>query len=151
MMNAIKALSTQIGSLSTQMVQMTEKQKCMEKDMLGASKFSNDTTDALDGIREDWVVEEIINEALEKQKVWVHPNTGKRESSVQAEARMIFNEMLIVSLRKFPGFYSDVVEGDNYQIIRNVIGQGSANSRAMVLQLKGELSNLKKTKAMRFG
>ena len=73
------------------------------------------------GLREDWLIDNIIEEAASNQKVWVNSKTGKTETNVENQKRMILNDLIIPSLSMYPIFYDNVIDGDNYQILRNVL------------------------------
>jgi hypothetical protein len=103
-----------------------------------------------DGLRESWVVDNMVRDAFKKQKVWVHPTTGKRESPAQAEARMILFACIKRSLGKYPEYYQGETHGDNYKIVRNVMQYGRANSRVMIIECTKLLHDLTKTKDMSY-
>ena len=146
---------------SAQDMQMMEMLRAMQKMQAQIATIQNDQTDSnvqssadvrprLDGLREEWVVNQMIAEAVANHKVWCHPVTRKRESDAQADARMILNEMIVTSLRKFPIFYKGVVDGDNWRIIKNVLMYGAPNSYAMILELKDKLTVHRKTKEVSY-
>ena len=90
-----------------------------------------------------------MEEAYSQQgRVWVSPITGQREDDVQAQARMILNEMMKLSLKHYPSYYEQEVDGDNYCIVRNVLKKGTSNSMEMVHELRAKLESWKKTKDM---
>ena len=98
------------------------------------------------GLREDWVVDSLIEQAYQRIKVWRHPKTGKRETPLQNEKRMVLNLLIKDSLHKYPTFYDDVLEGDNYTIVRNVLSYTGPNSRKMLMDIQKKLYTYRKTR-----
>ena len=98
------------------------------------------------GTREKWVAEAIIRDAAERVKQWKHPTTHKQESATEYRRRMILNAAIKESLRKYPEFYKNELEGDNYTIVRNVIMFGEPSSKAMKVTLSRRLEHLVKSK-----
>jgi len=53
------------------------------------------------GVREAWVADAIVHDALARVKQWKHPVTGQMESTVEYQQRMILNEAIKTSLKNF--------------------------------------------------
>ena len=63
---------------------------------------------------------------------------------------MILNDLIILSLSMYPIFYDNVIDGDNYQILRNVLAYAEPNSRAMLVELNTTLANYKKKREVSY-
>ena len=98
------------------------------------------------GTREKWVAEAIILDAANRVKQWKHPVTHVKETPAEYRRRMILNAAIKESLKKYPEFYKNELEGDNYTIVRNVIMFGEPSSKAMKVHLSSKLEQLVKTK-----
>ena len=98
------------------------------------------------GTREAWVAEAMILDAANRVKRWKHPETGLAETASQYRRRMIINVAIKESLKRYPEFYKNELEGDNYTIVRNVIMFGEPSSKFMKVTLDQKLSKLVKTK-----
>ena len=102
------------------------------------------------GAREDWYTEAILKQEGEYIKWWRHPTTRKLESKSQYQARMILNSAIKKSLSKYPSFYVNELEGNNYKIVRNVIGFGQPSSGFVKNKTYKKLALHTKTKGMSY-
>ena len=96
------------------------------------------------GLREEDVVENLINAAYGKQKTWLHPVSGREETSSEREIRMILYDMIVTSLVNFKSMHTGELVGDNYAIVRNVMKYGAPNSMRMKIDLTKRLGNYAK-------
>ena len=93
------------------------------------------------GLREDAIVENLIQSEFNKHKTWTHPESGREENQSEREARMIFYDMLVHSLQNFRTMFTSELVGDNYAIVRNVMKYGAPNSMKMKIELTKRLGN----------
>ena len=93
------------------------------------------------GLREDSIVETLIQSEFNKHKTWTHPESGREENQSEREARMIFYDMLVNSLQNFRTMFTSELVGDNYAIVRNVMKYGAPNSMKMKIELTKKLGN----------
>ena len=127
----------------------TEKSLKLKQEL--AAKVAATSADATDkqhqglfGLREDQVVEDIINAEYGKQKIWTHPISGMEETPSQREMRMIMYDMIVTSLQHFKSMYTGELVGDNFSIVRNVVKYGAPNSMRMKIDLTKKLGNYEK-------
>ena len=102
------------------------------------------------GTREAWVAEAMIKDAAQRVRKWKHPHTGMRETAQSYRRRMILNVAIKESLKKYPEFFANELEGDNYTIVRNVIMFGEPSSKKMKIDLESRLSAHVKTKELTY-
>ena len=124
----IESLKTQMGEL----VAMLKQQKLPDGYLTTTRKEQITGTR---GTREAWVAEAMILDAANRVKKWKHPLTGTVEGPVQYRKRMIINVAIKESLKMYPEFYSNELEGDNYTIVRNVVMFGEPSSKFMKVTL----------------
>ena len=105
---------------------------------------ANKAYNGLYGLRDNDLVESLINAECDKHKVWVHPVSGKEETQAQREVRMILYDMIVTSLKNFKSMYSGEHVGDNYKILRNVMKLGAPSSMRMKIELTKKLGNYNK-------
>ena len=96
------------------------------------------------GLREDSLVENLINTECDKHKVWTHPVSGREETPAEREVRMMLYDMIVTSLQNFMSMYSGEHVGDNYAILRNVMSYGAPSSMRMRIDLTMKLGNYHK-------
>ena len=96
------------------------------------------------GLRENNLVEDLINTECAKHKIWTHPVSGKEETPAEREVRMILYDMMVISLQNFKSMYSGEHVGDNYAILRNVMTYGAPSSTRMLIDLTKKLGNYTK-------
>jgi hypothetical protein len=96
------------------------------------------------GLREECLIEDLINMEFSKQKVYLHPVSNREETPVEREQRMILYDMIVTSLVHFKIMYSAEAVGDNYSILRNVMRYGAPNSMRMKIDLTRRLGNYSK-------
>jgi hypothetical protein len=96
------------------------------------------------GLREEIVIENLINAEYGKHKTYVHSRSGREESPAERESRMILYDMIITSLQNFKSMYTGELVGDNYAIVRNVMRFGAPNSMRMKIDLTKRLGDYAK-------
>ena len=96
------------------------------------------------GLRENNLVENLINTECAKHKVWTHPVSGREETQTEREVRMILYDMMVTSLQNFKSMYSGEHVGDNYAVLRNVMTYGAPSSMRMRIDLTKKLGNYSK-------
>ena len=141
----LTARSKEIESLKAQVSELTAmlKQQKLPDGYLTATRKEQIT--GTRGTREAWVAEAMILDAANRVKMWKHPITGALEDSAKYRRRMIINVAIKESLKKYPEFYYNELEGDNYTIVRNVIMFGEPSSKFMKVTLDKKLTSLVKT------
>ena len=96
------------------------------------------------GLRENNLVENLINTECAKHKMWIHPVSGREETQTEREVRMILYDMMVTSLQNFKSMYSGEHVGDNYAVLRNVMTYGAPSSMRMRIDLTKKLGNYSK-------
>ena len=96
------------------------------------------------GLREECLIEDLINMEFNKQKIYLHPISHREETPVEREQRMILYDMIVTSLVHFKIMYSAEAVGDNYVILRNVMRYGAPNFMRMRIDLTTRLGNYSK-------
>jgi hypothetical protein len=95
-------------------------------------------------LRENNLVENLINTECARHKIWTHPVSGREETQEEREVRMILYDIIVTSLQNFKSMYSGEHVGDNYAVVRNVMTYGAPSSMRMLIDLTKKLGNYNK-------
>ena len=83
------------------------------------------------GLREEGVIESLIDAEFGRHKIYLHPFSNREETPTEREQRMILYDMMTTSLVHFKILFSGEAIGDTYVSVRNVMRYGAPNAMKM--------------------